>query len=41
VIAEAANGYRVAYSLAELDPDFQDSGVLVADTMDGAPLACA
>jgi DMSO/TMAO reductase YedYZ molybdopterin-dependent catalytic subunit len=38
VIAEAADGYRVIYSLAELDSDFQDSGVIVADRMDGKPL---
>jgi DMSO/TMAO reductase YedYZ molybdopterin-dependent catalytic subunit len=38
VLAEAADGYSVLYSLAELDTDFQDSEVIVADTMDGAPL---
>ena len=38
VLAEAADGYSVLYSLAELDTDFQDSDVIVADTMDGAPL---
>ncbi len=38
VIAEAADGYRVIYSLAELDSDFQDSGVIVADMMDGKPM---
>ena len=26
------------FSLAELDADFQDSDVIVADTMNGAPL---
>jgi DMSO/TMAO reductase YedYZ molybdopterin-dependent catalytic subunit len=36
--AEAADGYRVIFSLAELDTDFQDSDVIVADTMNGAPL---
>ena len=35
---DAADGYRVVYSLAELDSDFLDSGVIVADTMNGAPL---
>lgn len=39
VIAEAADGYRVVFSLAELDSAFLDSDVLVADTMNGAPLA--
>ncbi len=38
VLAQAADGYRVIYSLAELDSDFQDSGVIVADKMDGKPL---
>jgi hypothetical protein len=38
VLAEAADGYAVVYSLAELDSDFQDSEVIVADTMDGSPL---
>ncbi|HET8924834.1 MAG TPA: molybdopterin-dependent oxidoreductase [Candidatus Acidoferrum sp.] len=38
VVAEADDGYRVVFSLAELDSAFLDSEVLVADTMDGAPL---
>jgi DMSO/TMAO reductase YedYZ molybdopterin-dependent catalytic subunit len=38
VVAEGSDGYRVIYSLAELDSDFQDSEVIVADTMDGKPL---
>lgn len=38
VVAEARDGYRVVFSLAELDPDFLDSEVIVADTLDGAPL---
>jgi DMSO/TMAO reductase YedYZ molybdopterin-dependent catalytic subunit len=39
VLAEAADGYRVLFSLAELDAGIADSEVIVADTMDGAPLA--
>jgi len=39
VEAEGSDGYRVLFSLAELDGDFQDSGVLVADKMDGQPIA--
>jgi DMSO/TMAO reductase YedYZ molybdopterin-dependent catalytic subunit len=39
VIAEAEDGYKVVFSLAELDSGIQDSEVIVADTMDGAPLA--
>lgn len=38
VIAEASDGYRVVFSMAELDPDFLDSEAIVADTLDGAPL---
>jgi DMSO/TMAO reductase YedYZ molybdopterin-dependent catalytic subunit len=39
VLAEAEDGYRVVFSLAELDSGIVDSEVIVADTMDGAPLA--
>ncbi len=38
VLVDAADDYRVVFSLAELDAGFQDSEVLLADTMDGAPL---
>jgi hypothetical protein len=38
VLAEASDGYRVVYALPELDSDFQDSDVIVADTMNGSPL---
>jgi len=38
VLAEAADGYRVVFSLAELDAGIADSEVIVADTMDGGPL---
>jgi hypothetical protein len=38
VVAEGMDGYRVVFSLAELDSGIADSEVLVADTMDGAPL---
>ena len=39
VLVEAADNYRVLFSLPEIDSGFQDSEILVADTMDGAPLA--
>ncbi len=39
VLVEAADDYHVVFSLAELDSAFQDSAVLVADTMDGMPLS--
>ena len=38
VLAEAEDGYRVIFSLAELDSGILDSDVIVADTMDGAPI---
>jgi len=38
VRAEGADGYVVTFGLAELDSSFQDSEVLVADTLDGQPL---
>ena len=39
VIAEAEDGYRVVFSLAELDSGVLESEVIVADTIDGAPLS--
>jgi DMSO/TMAO reductase YedYZ molybdopterin-dependent catalytic subunit len=38
LIAEAEDGYRVVFSLAELDAGILDSDVIVADTLDGAPM---
>jgi DMSO/TMAO reductase YedYZ molybdopterin-dependent catalytic subunit len=38
VIAEAEDGYKVAFALAELDSGIMNSEVLVADTLDGAPI---
>ncbi|MBB6241059.1 molybdopterin-dependent oxidoreductase [Rhodanobacter sp. MP1X3] len=34
----AADGYRVVYALAELDPQFRDEPVILADQHDGKPL---
>ena len=39
LLAEGSDGYPVIFSLAEVDSDFQDSGIIVADTMNGAPLS--
>ena len=39
VVAEGEDGYRVVFALAELDSGFVDSQVIVADTMDGAPIS--
>jgi hypothetical protein len=38
VVASATDGYQVVFSLAELDPAFTGSEVIVADTIDGKPL---
>ena len=38
VIASASDGYQVVFSLAELDPAFTGSEIIVADTIDGKPL---
>ena len=38
VIAEAEDGYRVIFSLAELDSGVLESDVIVADTMDEVPI---
>jgi hypothetical protein len=38
VLATASDGYRAVFALAELDPAFTASEVLVADTLDGRPL---
>jgi hypothetical protein len=38
VVAEAGDGYRAVFSLAELDADFANTQVIVADTEDGKPL---
>ena len=38
ILAEAEDGYRVIFSLAELDSGILESEVIVADTMDGAPM---
>ena len=39
VVAEAEDGYRVVFSLAELDSGILDSDIIVADTMNGEPLS--
>jgi hypothetical protein len=38
VLAEASDGYRVVFSVGELDSSILDSDVIVADTLNGAPL---
>jgi hypothetical protein len=39
IVAEAADGYRVAFSLAELDPKLGNHTVLVANACDGKALS--
>jgi DMSO/TMAO reductase YedYZ molybdopterin-dependent catalytic subunit len=39
VFIEATDGYRVAFSLAELDPELTDRIVLLADARDGQTLS--
>lgn len=38
LVAEGSDGYKAVYSLAEVNPDLNDSTVMVADTLDGSPL---
>lgn len=38
VVASGKDGYRALFSLAELDPAFTGSEIIVADTLDGQPL---
>jgi hypothetical protein len=38
VIAEGTDGYKVLYSIAEIDPAIHTGQVLVADTLDGKPI---
>jgi hypothetical protein len=38
VVASASDGYRALFSLAELDPAFTGSQIMVADKVDGKPL---
>jgi hypothetical protein len=39
VVVTASDGYRVVFSLAELDPDLSGNEIIVADTVDGHSLA--
>jgi DMSO/TMAO reductase YedYZ molybdopterin-dependent catalytic subunit len=38
VLASARDGYQVLFSLAEVDPAFTGSQIIIADTIDGKPL---
>ena len=39
VVVKAADGYEAVFALAELDPEFTDKVVLLADQRDGSPLS--
>jgi hypothetical protein len=39
VLVAASDGYRAAFSLAELEPELTDRVILLADTKDGQPLS--
>jgi hypothetical protein len=39
VVAEGSDGYQVVYSIGEISPDVHDGTVMIADSMDGKPLA--
>ncbi len=38
VLVEAADNYRVLFALEEFNSSFMDSDIILADTMDGAPI---
>jgi hypothetical protein len=38
LLIEAADSYKVVFALAELDPDFSDRQIILADKRDGKPL---
>ncbi len=39
LVAVGSDGYKAAYSVAEINPDVHDATVIVADTENGKPLA--
>jgi len=41
LLVEASDGYQVIFALAELDKSFTDRTIILADKVDGAPLAPA
>ena len=38
LVAKAADGYQAVFALAELDPEFTDQVIIIADKVDGQPL---
>ncbi|WP_426167536.1 molybdopterin-dependent oxidoreductase [Sandarakinorhabdus sp. DWP1-3-1] len=41
IVAEATDGYRVVFSLGEIDAKLGNAAIIVADRCDGRPLAAA
>lgn len=39
LVAEGSDGYKVVYSISEVNPDVHDAMVIVADTLEGKPIA--
>jgi len=39
VLIPAADGYQALFALPEVDPEFSDSQIVLADTVDGHPLS--
>jgi DMSO/TMAO reductase YedYZ molybdopterin-dependent catalytic subunit len=39
LVVEAADGYRAVFALPEIDPEFSDRVILLADRRDGQPLS--
>lgn len=39
VVATARDGYRVVFSMGEIDPNISASQIMIADALDGQPLA--
>jgi hypothetical protein len=39
LVARGADGYEAVYSVAEVNPDVHDATVIVADSLDGKPIA--
>ena len=39
LVAEGSDGYQVVYSIGEVTPDVHEATVLVADSLDGKPIA--
>ncbi|MBD2704975.1 molybdopterin-dependent oxidoreductase [Spirosoma sp. BT702] len=39
VVIKAIDGYEIVFALAEIDPEFATRTIILADTVDGGPLA--